>query len=214
MPSDTSEPQRASEDRSLWPVVALALAVVLVVPLAPLLGAAMGLGIWLSGAKGKDKTMAIAALAIGGIGGTASLLAFLTVVAPGTLNLGSRAREKDAAFNLRAVERQLYRHVTTRGGYPVGDTGWTPPRACCAGSSQVCPRNEADWAHPVWRSLDFAPLSDSIYQLRYQSLSPEAFTVWARGDPECDGTVTLIEMRGGVTMTGGPTTEPWERREE
>jgi hypothetical protein len=192
-------------------VAALGMAVLLVVPGVPILGAILG-GVALAlGVHGANRKMAWAAVYIGGIGGMTSLLALWTVVAPGALNVGSRARQKDVEFSLRSAERGLYKRLTTHGGFPVGDTGWTPETPCCAGAGQVCPLNPEDWEDPIWRAIGFQPLTDTTFQLRYQSDSDRRFEVRARGDVDCDGHFTEVVMRGGVNSTGGPFTEAWTR---
>jgi len=195
---------------------ALGLAVVFVIPFLPVLGALLGAVAWVrirrSGGRLEGEGRAATAIGIGLVSGAVSLIAFYAVVVPGFLGLGPRARITNAEGNLRDIERGLYRFHAAHRRFPEGETPWTPDEPCCAGDQPTCPLEPGDWSRdPIWRALEFTPRTRPAFQLRYRSDDGRDFVVEARGDVECDGAPERLEMRGGLSRSGNPKTEPIER---
>ncbi len=194
---------------------ALGLSIALIVPGLPLVGAALGVAALLQLQGGPEaervRTKALGAILIGSLAGLVSLAAILTVIAPGTLGVGWRARRLDAQLNLHAIERGIYAFHAEHGTFPVGDTGWTPETPCCEQRGRVCRLEPQEWSvHPLWSQLEFVPLAAPTHQLRYDSDDGQTFIVRARGDIACDGNVEVVRLRGEIGPTGNVVSEPLE----
>jgi hypothetical protein len=65
----------------------------------------------------------------------------------------------------------------------------------------VCPVNDAEWSHPVWKQLQFQPFEPSAYRFSYES-DGNTFVVRMVGDADCDGKSVTWVLRGAVDGAG------------
>ncbi|MEM1025026.1 MAG: hypothetical protein AAGD10_08230 [Myxococcota bacterium] len=208
-PSESDVDERPSSRLAL---VGFWLSILIFIPGLPLLGALLGaLGlvqIRRSGGQLGGSAFGYAAIGVGVIGGATALLTLATVVLPGALGFGDRARRGDAAKNLRAIERGILRFQARNRRLPPGDTGWTPSSPCCATGGR-CLLDSEDWSTELWQALEFKPLSPPVVQLRYRRTSEETYEARARSDLDCDGAYEQLILRGGLTPTTGARSSPW-----
>jgi hypothetical protein len=110
---------------------------------------------------------------------------------------------REAVANLRQLGRAA-RQLRLQNG-PKADfafpssTEKTPRTACCETASKLCAPNDADWKHPTWKALGFAPTGPFRFHYRFVSSGTgrqAAFVIQAVGDPECSGETETWELTG------------------
>jgi hypothetical protein len=122
----------------------------------------------------------------------------------------AKADEAEQFLKIMSDAARSYYHVpgTTDSLMPEAkqfpaSVGPTPPLGTCCKEGGACkPRAEA-WAHPVWKSLDFAMREPHYYSYEIKSTKgddggPKSFTALAYGDLDCDGEYSTLSLYAEV----------------
>jgi hypothetical protein len=188
-------PPGAPPPRPTSHIVALVLACLVIVPLAPLVGCVMGFVIALRTPRGRPRGFAVLAAAIG-----AGVFALLQVAPTLLIVSVTRAFMKDLRFaeaylNVPKVANQVqsYAHVNHR--FPP-QTDWSPP------GDPRCPLkthfagNDPVWDQSPWRELRFHIPGAHGWQYRV-ALTGEPTSRWAeaRADLDCHGDVRVVRVK-------------------
>jgi hypothetical protein len=214
MPETTSQqgqPQQPQPSRpggtSGLAITAFVLSLLFFIPLAPLVGALLGI---VGVARGRqDQTgrgLAIAAIPVGlvvfffiqvGMIAAISIPAFIKYTRKAKTVEATEALDK-----LRAGARAYVQadHYSETGDllpkrFPVAETGWVPAAGCCEGADPKCEVDPANWQAEPWKSLYFSVGEPHYFQYRFRS-DGEQMVVEARADLDCDGTYSSYQLVG------------------
>jgi hypothetical protein len=115
----------------------------------------------------------------------------------------NKAKGTEAKVMLDKLQKRAKQVVASTGKFPRGSVPLTPATPCCAGKDHQCVPTAADWANPVWRTLEFRIDDPHRFQYDYESDGKTA-TIRAIGDPECSGKLVTYEAHGNI-VNGAPT---------
>ncbi|HVV87874.1 MAG TPA: hypothetical protein VHE35_32765 [Kofleriaceae bacterium] len=107
--------------------------------------------------------------------------------AVGLADYEKRSRQTEAELNLNLLEKELMEYYAENDAFPEGDTGPTPPTACCEGPGHKCAPDAMLWQGSAWSKLSFSVDEPSFYQYTYTSIDSTHVTIEATGDLDCDG---------------------------
>jgi hypothetical protein len=120
----------------------------------------------------------------------------------------TRAAEADQLLGYLAD--RVAAHSAATGRVPPTAAGPTPQPACCE-QGGTCGPDPSLWAQPGWRELGFS--IDGAHRYTYQ-YAPDpsglSATLRAVGDVDCDGTVSIVEVK--LTITGGKVSRVWSHK--
>jgi hypothetical protein len=104
-----------------------------------------------------------------------------------------RAREADQLLEYLADRVEAV--VATTGKVPPAPAGPTPATSCCSDGG-TCKPDDALWATPGWRALEFSIDGDFRYQYEYApDPGGESAVLRARGDLDCNEVPSLTELQ-------------------
>jgi hypothetical protein len=121
----------------------------------------------------------------------------------------ARVRATEADQLLGYLADRVAAHVATAGRVPPTAAGPTPQSTCCAQGGECSP-DPALWDAPGWRELGFSV--DGAHRYAYQyTPDPSGLgaTLRAAADLDCEGTVSVIEVK--LTVAGGKVAQAWSR---
>lgn len=186
------------------PVLAVVLALLLPVPLAPLAGAILG---WR--AAGQGRRLGILAIVSGLFATVLQVVAALLI--PGLLRYGEISRVAEANVTLYALAAGLRDYVARHGDFPpAGEPRWVPDARCCAAPGGVCVTDASTWSGEPWKALGWVPPNPQTrYQYRYERTpiagAGSRIVLDARADLGCDGHWTTLRLTG--TRTGSASAD-------
>lgn len=120
----------------------------------------------------------------------------------------NRAREADDL--LAVIGDRVAATVATTGKVPPTPAGPTPQPSCCE-QGGACSPDAATWAAQGWRELQFS--IDGPYRYTYQYVpdpSGHSATVRAVGDLDCDGAMSIYELK--LVVQGPIVRRTWHRQ--
>lgn len=134
------------------------------------------------------------------------------VAIPAFVKYMSRAKATEANANIRRLQMAARMEVMmNKKGFPGGDTGWSPKKACCKQPGKMCRPDPQAFANPVWRKLNFSLASPHRFQYRYVGRGKRAI-IEARGDTSCNGKTIKLRTTGKVDATGRATFGPLQAK--
>lgn len=102
---------------------------------------------------------------------------------------------------------QLYDAAVSRhaANQPLPDSSESTPKkaSCCNWSDGLCPENAQLWTVSPWSDLGFAVTETQAFSYEF-SRAGNVVTVRAFGDLDCDGDLSLYELRGDVSSEPHP----------
>jgi hypothetical protein len=209
-PAPSDQPQASkSGGTSGLAVTAFVLSLLFFVPLAPLVGAVLGIvGVIRVRQDQTGRGLAIAAIPVGLV-----LFLFLQVgmiaaiSIPAFIKYTRKAKTVEATEaldKLRLGARAYVQadHYGTSGDllpkrFPVAETGWVPAQGCCEGPDPKCEVDPASWQQEPWTLLHFGVNEPHYFQYRYRS-DGDQLVAEARGDLDCDGTYSSFQLFGAI----------------
>ena len=121
----------------------------------------------------------------------------------------ARVRAAEADRLLGYLAERVAAHVAATGRVPPTAAGPTPQAACCAQGGE-CSADPVLWDAAGWRALAFSV--DGAHRYAYQ-YAPDpsglAATLRAAADLDCDGTVSIVEVK--LTVADGKVAQVWSR---
>jgi hypothetical protein len=184
-------------------VAALILACLVILPLAPLVGAILGMVALLRSPQGAKRGAAIAAIAVGA-SVTLVVQATCGVVALGVLTAGAHmSRDIEARANLTVLTSQISKYIATAEKRlpPTGD--WTPSKLACDRHGRAQPAQPEAWKAPPWINVGFSIPKPHHLQYRIAAVDAEHVSAEARADPKCDGHYLVYHRTVGRDGTVG-----------
>lgn len=109
---------------------------------------------------------------------------------------------------MQLIDRYAGSH---QGTVPAGRTARTPRDSCCSGpTSPSCRSTPQDWQDPIWRTIGFEKKGKHYFSYRYQS-DGKTIAIEASGDLDCDGELSSYrfkgKLEGGTVSFKGPYIE-------
>jgi len=177
------------------PVVALVLACLFIVPLAPLAGCVMGLVLLARTPRDQPRGLSILSTAIGA--GVFLLLQVLPTVAMVSMTraLISDMRFAEPHINVPILAKQVQSYVHLNHRQPPA-SDWSPPGEPRCPLKTNFAGNDPVWSRSPWRELAFHIPAKHGWQYRI-GLTGEASSRWveARADLDCHGDVRIVRMK-------------------
>ncbi len=154
-----------------------------------------------------------------------AIIGILAAVAiPAFLKFIRKAKTSEANISIKAIGDGAHswfddEHADANGtplakhfpntNSPTGISGTGavhPSTAPCSNGSPQYAKSSSGWTSEPWKSLKFG--INKAHYFRYQyfpsgTATGASFTVWARGNLDCDGTESTYSVRGTVNTTTG-----------
>jgi type IV pilus assembly protein PilA len=142
-----------------------------------------------------------------------AIIGILAAVAiPAFMRYMNKAKSTEAEQFIKKIQDgaiQYYHRPTKPTMTPVPKQ--FPPAAaitpaagtCCGAGQDKCPAAPALWtANPSWQALNFSVEDPHYYTYQFDiaDVLVGPFTARAQGDLDCDGTLALFEVVGGVDV--------------
>jgi hypothetical protein len=187
-------PQPPARRRSTLAVIAVVLASLFFIPLAPLLGLVLGI---IALATHRSRTLSIVAISLGAVF-TLVTLVWAGVAASAFFKYVRRAKALEASTNLeKLVKGAVALTFDERAHLPATD--WTPATTACGRKDDQYPEDPAAWSGAPWSALGFAASEPHYFQYRV-SHTGDDLVVEARADLDCDGQYSHYARK--VTASG------------
>ncbi|MGE5183843.1 MAG: type IV pilin protein [Acidobacteriota bacterium] len=155
-----------------------------------------------------------------------AIIGILAAIAiPAFLDYMKRSRETEAREQLQAIGKKQKTIYGDNGSFTVAVSGLLPAAGpgpgnnCCGGmgGTETTPGTtlinkctsqpsafKADAAFGT-TGMNFAVGEESSYQYTYSGPTATAFTAWAIGDTDCDGTSATFTLVGTLDAAGSPS---------
>jgi type IV pilus assembly protein PilA len=148
------------------------------------------------------------------------------VAIPAFLDYMKRSRETEAREQLQAIGKKQKTIYGDNGSFTIGTGALLPVNAngggganCCGGKggTETTPGTtiinkctsapSAFKADPTWGTagMNFSIGEESSYQYTYSGSSSTAFTAYALGDTDCDGTTATFTLIGTLDAASSPS---------
>jgi hypothetical protein len=178
------------------PIVALVLACLFIVPLAPLAGCVMGLVLLKRTPRDQPRGLAILSSAIGAAVFVLAQVLPALLIASMTRALISDLHFAEPRVNVPLVAKQIqqYARLHQHRMPPTGD--WAPPGEPRCPFKTAFAGNDPVWHETPWRELLFSVPAQHAWQYRV-ALTGEPGALWAeaRADVDCRGDVRIVRMK-------------------
>jgi hypothetical protein len=201
LPSSSSpppSPSPAPRSPSVAPIVAVVLAGLFFVPLAPLAGAIVGVVVLARGARARARLLALIAAPVG----LACFVLFQVVPLVWVLSFArvavDDARLRGARQNVTLLATHVQRLLREHRAVPASD--WSPPGRACDLPQGMFPGAEPVWDDPAWTALEFRVTKPHRFQYRIvrdggDGAGGEAWLIEARGELRCDRRFSTLRAR-------------------
>ena len=183
--SQTQNP-RAQKKKDSLSVVALVLASLFFVPLAPLVGLVLGI---VALSTRRNKTLGILAVCIGGFF-TLFVGIEIAIAVPAFMKYKQRVKTIEAIRNTKLLGQEISA-LSAQQWASLPDSEWTPRESACTLPTKMFAYDAARWSAAPWSTLDFEVMGPSRYQYRVQR-EAQGFVVEAQTDLECNGKVERL----------------------
>jgi prepilin-type N-terminal cleavage/methylation domain-containing protein len=136
-----------------------------------------------------------------------AIIGILAAVAiPAFMDYMKRAKKTEAALQLNKIGKNNKRTYSEASSF-VNTTATAAPTpsgvGCCySASNNHCPVDTAAFASTGWKQLDFQIDEPSLFFYTYTG-GTNAFTAFAQGDLDCDGTAISYTLTG-TAVNGNP----------
>ena len=142
-----------------------------------------------------------------------AIIGILAAVAiPAFMDYVKRSKRSEAALQLNKIGKNAKRAYMESSRYVIGIAPTTPAQpgggGCCGGmgasgnNPNHCAPDPVGFSDAVWMALDFRIDEDSLFYYDYNGTAT-AYTAWATGDLDCDGT-QITYVLSGTAANGEP----------
>jgi hypothetical protein len=178
------------------PIIAVVLACLFFVPLAPLAGAIMGAVLLARTPKDQPRSMAVLASVLGGLVFLGLQVAPTIFLVDFTRALMSDMRFAEAKLNVPKLADQIQSYARVNHQRMPPATDWAPPGEPRCPFAQHFAGEDPIWSESPWRELRFSLPGKHAWQYRVE-LTGEDGARWAeaRANLDCKGDVRIVRVK-------------------